>query len=91
MTIRRLASKVVSKLFVHFNPKIDREFTSVYAALAKVDMGNFSWSYDQANKRLVLQVWDANTSGAKAILEITEDGVLRTTGAPTYSTTVESY
>lgn len=91
MTIRRLASKVVSKLFVHKDPKIEREFAAIYQALARLDMGNFSWNYDKANRRLVLQVWDENTTAAKAVWSIDEDGAIQPLN-PTYATgTPEAY
>ena len=57
----RPRSQVAAKLSVHADPKIEREFANVYRALARVDMGNFSWNYDAEGKRLILQVLNENT------------------------------
>jgi hypothetical protein len=89
--VRRLVSKVVSKLFSHRDPLVDREFANIYQALAKLDMGNFSWNYDQANNRLVLQVVDESTTRPRAVLQVTESGALESAGAGTYSSTLEDY
>lgn len=87
----RLRSQVTTKLFAHKDPQVDREFANVYRALTRVDMGNFSWNHDKENRRLVLQVVDEDTGEFRALLQITEDGVMSAAGAATYSTTVEGY
>jgi len=87
----RPRSQVAAKLSVHADPKIDREFANIYRALARVDMGPFSWNYDKENRRLVLQVMPDGSSEPKALWQIDEDGVMFVVGAATYSTTVEGY
>lgn len=77
----RLRSQVTAKLFAHKDPQVDREFANVYRALARTDMGNFSWNYDKENRRLVLQVLNEDTGEFTPVAHFTEDGDIRYVGS----------
>ena len=73
----RPKSQAASKLSTHADQKIEREFANVYRALARVDMGPFSWCYDKENRRLVLQVMPDGSGEPKAVWQIDEDGEIK--------------
>ena len=77
-----------AKKYTHRDSSVDKEFGNVFTALSRFDMGPFRFYYDSSTDTLYLQYKFSGNSYYTSVMSIGSDGVFKTTGTHTASTTI---
>lgn len=81
---------IATKRTTFRNQELDDEFKNVYEFLTKMDLGAFSFYYNESNGKLYLQHFNQETQQNDSVARIDSDGNLDVTGAVNGAVTLEN-